>query len=117
MNIDTLKNEYPNLFKKVPEDINELRYLLVIDENYHDEDSDELDDFNPSDYNYLLYATEIFQELLGEKGMVELVKRLNESESFEDFYPSEIDLYGIKTDLDKEGIAKTVLSTAEEIIS
>lgn len=38
MTIETLKETYPKLYKLLPEDISELRYLLIIDENYDDEE-------------------------------------------------------------------------------
>lgn len=37
MTIEALKETYQKLYKLLPEDISELCYLLIIDENYDDE--------------------------------------------------------------------------------
>ncbi|NOR56731.1 MAG: hypothetical protein GQ531_11075, partial [Sulfurovum sp.] len=69
-----LEKMYPNIFKDLEDDIDELRYLVVVDKNFDDVDSDEFDAIDPEDYNYLVYVTERIQDILGEVGMVELVK-------------------------------------------
>jgi hypothetical protein len=117
LTIETLKKSYPKLFTKLPEDVSELRYLLVIDVNYDDDDIDEFNAIDPENYNFLLYTTEMLQEAVGEPTMVELVKKLSEHKDIEGFYLSDIDLYGIQTDLDKEGIAHMVFGSLEEIIA
>ncbi len=114
MIIETIEKNYPKLFKTLPEDVTELRYLLVIDENYDDDDSDEFDAIDPEDFNYLLYVTEMLQEAVGEPTIIELVKTLKVHKDIEEFYLSDIDLYGIQTNLDEEGIAEMVLCTLEE---
>lgn len=113
MTIETIEKNYPKIFKRLLEDSIEVRHLLVIDENYHDDDTDEFDGMNAEDFNYLIYVTEMLQEAVGEKAIVEMVKGLKDHKSIEDFYLSEVDLYGIKTVLNKEGIAAMVLSTLE----
>jgi disulfide oxidoreductase YuzD len=117
LTIETIEKNYPNIFKALPEDTTELRYLLVIDENYNDEDTDEFDAIDPEDYNYLVYVTDLLQEVAGESVMIELAKDLKEHKDIDEFYLSEIDLYGIQTTLDKDGIADTVLSTIEGYIA
>jgi hypothetical protein len=114
LTIETIKERYPKLYKTLPDDVSELRYLLVIDVNYDDDDSDEFDAIDPEDFNFLLYVTETLQEAVGETMMIELVKKLKEHKDINEFYLSEIDYYGIQTDLDEEGIAHMVLSTLEE---
>ena len=114
MTIETIEKNYPKLFKTLPEDTTELRYLLVIDENYDDDDSDEFDAIDPEDFNYLLYVTDMLQEAVGEPTIIELVKTLKEHEDIEEFYLSDVDLYGIQTNLDEEGISKMVLGVLEE---
>lgn len=116
MTIETLKKSYPKLYAKLPEDVSELRYLLVIDENYDDDDTDEFDAIDPEDYNYLLYTTDMLQESVGETVMIELVKKLKVHQDIEEFYLSDIDLYGIQTNLDEEGIGHMVLGSLEEIL-
>ena len=116
MNIETLRSTYPKLFSKVDDEIDELRYLLVIDENFNDVDSDEFDAIDPEDYNYLVYVTERLQEALGEEGMVTFIKVLESHKDIALFYLSDVDLYGIQTDLDDEGIAKMILEIVETIV-
>jgi hypothetical protein len=118
MNIETLKGDYPILFSKLPDDIDEIRYLMVIDENENDGDVDELDEVDSEDYNYILYLTETLQKAIGgEEHLIALIRRLDEHKGFQDFYPSEIDLYGVQTTLNNAGIAKVVLENIEEILS
>ncbi len=117
MNIETLKESYPKLFKKVKEDITALRYLLVIDYNYNDDDSDEFDGIDPEDFNYLVYTTDLLQESIGEEAVVEMIKKLKDHKDIEEFYLSDIDLYGIQTNLNEDGIAKMVLDVVEESIA
>ncbi len=116
MTIETLRVRYPKLFNKVEDDVDELRYLLVIDKNYDDVDSDEFDAIDPEDYNYLVYVTERLQEVLGEEGMVSFIKVLEAHKDVSLFYLSDVDLYGIQTELTDDGIAKMVLDIVEQII-
>jgi hypothetical protein len=116
VNIETLRSAYPKLFSKVDDEIDELRYLLVIDENFNDVDSDEFDAIDPEDYNYLVYVTERLQEALGEEGMVTFIKVLEAHKDVDLFYLSDVDIYGIQTDLDDEGIAKMILEIVETIV-
>lgn len=117
MNIETLQQSYPKLFKALTEEITALRYLLVIDENYNDDDTDEFDAIDPEDYNYLVHVTEMIQEVLGEEKMVSFVKALEARTEVEEFYLSEIDLYGLQTKLDEESIAKMILDIIEELMA
>lgn len=116
MNIEILEQNYPKLFKALPEEISALRYLLVIDINYNDDDTDEFDAIDPEDYNYLVYITEMLQEVMGEEKMVAFVKALEARKEVEEFYLSEIDLYGMQTKLDDEGIAKMILDIVEGLM-
>jgi len=113
LTIETIEENYPKIFKKLPEDTTELRYLLVIDENYNDDDSDEFDAIDPEDFNYLIYVTDLLQDVVGENAIVEMVKKLKVHKDMEEFYLSDVDLYGIQTALDEDGIADMVLSTLE----
>ena len=116
MNIETLRSTYPKLFDKIDDEVDELRYLLVIDENFNDVDSDEFDAIDPEDYNYLVYITERLQNVLGEAGMVTFIKKFEAHESMDLFYLSDVDLYGIQTSLKEEGIAKMALEIVESIV-
>ncbi|MEA1880096.1 MAG: hypothetical protein U9N11_05595 [Campylobacterota bacterium] len=116
MTIETLQRTYPKLFKALPEEISALRYLLVIDENYNDDDTDEFDAIDPEDYNYLVYMTEMLQEVMGEEKMVAFVKALDAREEVEEFYLSEIDLYGMQTKLNEDEIAQMILGIVEGLM-
>ena len=116
MNIDTLREQYPKLFSKVDDEIDELRYLFVIDRNFDDVDSDEFDAIDPEDYNYLIYITERLQAILGEEGMVTFIKAFEAHKDISLFYLSEADLYGIQTELEDNGIAKMILEILEDVV-
>jgi hypothetical protein len=116
VNIETLRSTYPKLFSKVDNEIDEVRYLVVVDKNFDDVDSDEFDAIDPEDYNYLVYMTERLQIVLGEAGMVKFVKALEAHEDVDLFYLSEIDLYGIQTSLKDTAIEAMVLETVESIL-
>ncbi len=111
-----LQNRYPTLFSKLEDDVDELRYLIVIDENYEDIDDEELDVFDPNDYNYLVYITERVSNALGEDGLKRLYTTLDDSGMFENFLASEEDLYGLKSDLDEESVAYKILDVIEDIL-
>ena len=117
MTIETIEANYPKIFKTLPEDTTELRYLLVIDENYDDDDTDEFDAIDPEDFNYLVYVTDMLQEVVGEDAIVSMVKDLKVHKNIEEFYLSDVDLYGIQTALDEDGIADMVLGTLEEHVA
>lgn len=112
-----LQKEYPNLAKAIEEkDLDELRYFVVVDENYEDIDDEEVDVFDPEDYNYLIYITERVQEALGEDGLKSLIEKLYNIKEFENFLDSEIDLYGAKANLEDNEVAKLVLKEIDTIL-
>ena len=113
MNNEILRSKYPNIFSTLDEDVDEVRFLVVVDKNFDDADSDEFDAIDPEDYNYLVYVTERLQNVLGESGMVSFIKTLESHKSIDLFYLSEVDLYGIQTSLSDEDIATMVLDIAE----
>ena len=111
-----LQNRFPTLLSKLEDDIDELRYLVVIDENYADIDDEEADVFDPNDYNYLVYITERVSNVLGEDGLEKLYKTVESNKLFESFLASEEDLYGVKSDMDEDKIAYAILDVAEDIL-
>ncbi len=111
-----LRDKYKNIFKHLDEDFDEYRYLVVVDENYDDIDSDEFDAIDPEDYNFIIYITERVQNILGEDGMKQLISELENHEKFDDFILSDIDNYGIKSDLDEEGVAREILKVVDGIV-
>ena len=112
-----LKTQYPKLFSKLLEEVDEVRYLVVVDKNFNDVDSDEFDAIDPEDYNYLVYVTQRVQDVIGEGGMVTFIKNLESHKDIALFYLAEIDLYGIQTELEDEGIEKMVLACIESAIA
>ncbi len=111
-----LKTQYPKLFSKLLEEVDEVRYLVVVDKNFNDVDSDEFDAIDPEDYNYLVYIAERLQDAMGEKKMIEFIKQLEAHKDVTLFYLSETDLYGIQTDLKDEAIEKMVLDIVESVV-
>jgi hypothetical protein len=114
--LETLRANYPKLFSKLKDEVDEVRYLVVIDKNFDDVDSDEFDAIDPEDYNYLVYITERLQEVLGEEGIVSFIKILEAHKDVALFYLSEVDLYGIQTNLEDEDIEKMVLELVESVL-
>jgi hypothetical protein len=110
-----LERAYPKLFAKLEEKDLELRHLLNVDENYEDYDSEEFD-FEPEEYNFVIYIAEPVSKILGEEKMQELMVKLNDKEAFQAFLPTELDLYGVKTDLKEEEISALILDLVEEIV-
>jgi len=114
----SMLEEFPRLMSRIEEDIDELRYLLVIDPNEYDpEIDDEFDIFDPQDYNYLVYLTERLQNAMGEELKAQLPQYLEEEKVFENFLVSEDDLYGIRSDVDEIELARKILSVIEARLS
>jgi len=111
-----LQDRFPTLLSKIDEEIDELRYLVVVDENYEDVDDEEADVFDPNDYNYLVYITQRVADVLKESGLVELYTTIESREIFDTFLASEEDLYGLKSNLSEDEIAYKILDIAEEIV-
>ncbi len=116
MTIDQLKTSFPKLMSRLPEDTDQLRYILVIDKNYNDVDSDEFDAIDPEDYNYLIYLTDLLQESIGETTFALLPDIYEKNEIFSNFYASQEDLYGVMTTEDEEGIVRAILGEIEQIL-
>ncbi len=114
--MSNLKDKFPILFSKLDDDINELRLLVVVDENYADIDDEEVDIFDPEDYNYLVYVTENVSSILKEEGLKKLYTTLDENNIFENFIASEEDLYGVQSSLDEDGVAIKILEIVEDIL-
>lgn len=111
----SLSEAYPKLFEKTKdkEFVESMFDLINVDENYNDEDMEEDDVFDPSEYNYLLYITERLQNAIGEENFKLLKKRIESAEFIEDFIDSEEDLYGIRSSLQANEIAKNILDIVE----
>lgn len=112
-----LRERFPTIMAALDEDIDESRFLILVDVNYDDVDSDEFDVFDPSDYNYLIYITERLQLAMGEERMQKFIEQIAESGVFEDFYAPEIDAYGVMTQLDQEAIMIEILGRMERLLA
>jgi len=117
MTLEVVKERYPKLAGKLPDNIFTARELVVVDYNYDDVDSEEVGEFEPSEYNHFAYITEVTQEILGEEGLEVLTVKLQEYDKFDDFFASEADLFGIQTILEDEEIAEAIFEMIEEVIS
>ena len=116
MTIDELKKEFPKLVEKA-DYLYDIKSLLVVDENYEDEEGDETSEFDTDEYNYMVYITETTQDILGKESLEKVIDQLSNISEFENFITSEIDLLGIKTALDEKSIAKKVLEIVEKELS
>ncbi len=116
MSIDELRGSYPKLFDKLPEDTTELRYILVIDENFNDVDSDEFDAIDPEDFNYMVYVTELLQEKIGEELYEKLAITYEDGGIFEDCYDASDGLFGVMTKKSEDGIARAFLDEIERVL-
>lgn len=110
-----LEEKYPKLFGKLEDTDIELRHLLTVDENYEDFDSEEYE-YDFEDYNYIIYIAESIQQALGEEKMQEFMVKLHDKKTFENFLATEIDIYGVKTVLNKEALTALILEQVEEIV-
>jgi len=103
---EELQEAFPKLLSRIDEEIEELRYLAVVDMNEYDpEIDDDFDDINPDDYNYLLYLPERVQKAIGKEFLYSLPERFKEAKIFENFLDSEEDLFALKypkTDAEEE---------------
>jgi len=110
-----LKEKYPKLFEKFEDKSLELRHLLNVDENEEDFDSEEYE-FDYEDYNYVIYIAEPIQNALGAKKMEEFMLKLHDKDAFTHFLASEKDLYGVKSDLNKNEVTTVVLDLVEALV-
>jgi hypothetical protein len=114
MEREELLKRYPNLLSLLDEDIDERRYLVVVDPNV-EEEADEADVFDPTEYNWMIFLPERIKEALGEELFAEIPSRLEKVEIFEDFLDDDEDLFGVWSEADEESIAQTVLQLLEEL--
>ena len=111
-----LSEKYPKLFEKLEDKELELRHLLSIDENELDYDSEEFE-FEPDEFNYVIYIAEPITQLLNEEQMHTLIQDLgDDKEIFENFFASEIDLYGVQSPHESDKIAEAILRRVEELV-
>lgn len=111
----TLAEKFPGLLARIDEEIEELRYLAVVDVNEYDpEIDDDFDEINPEDYNYLVYLPERVVDAIGAELLERLPEIIEEEKIFENFLASEEDLFAVKDEEDREEeVAMKILSTIE----
>ena len=117
MTLEEVKNDFPALAARLPEDIFTDRELVVVDDNYEEAEGEETEEFDSSMYNYILYIAAPTLSILGENGLVELTGMLENFEHFERFASSEEDLFGVYSNLNDEQISRAVFGMLEEIVS
>jgi hypothetical protein len=111
-----LSETYPKIFEKLEDKEIELRHLLTVDENEEDYDSEEFE-FDAEDFNFVIYIAEPISQLLGEEKMHALIQELGDDKTlFENFFASEVDLYGVKSAHDADKIADAILARVEELV-
>jgi len=111
----TLESRYPKLFENIEDKDIELRHLINVDENYEDFDSEEYE-FDFEEFNYVVYLSELILKSLGEEKMMALIEELKGVDAFENFLPSEIDLYALKSNLTLEEIEELIMSRVESVV-
>jgi len=116
MTLEEIKKDFPVLAAKLPEGIFSDRELLVVDENYEEEDGEETAEFDPSEYSHMIYIAAPMVAILGKENLQKLAQSVEQHSEFEDFLASDDDLYGVKTALDEEAIAKRLYGMIEEMI-
>jgi len=100
---ERLQRAFPKLLSRIDEEIDELRYLAVVDANEYDpEIDDDFDEINPDDYNYMVYLPERVSNAIGEELLKKLPEIIEEEGIFENFLASEEDLFGVKDASDRE---------------
>jgi len=117
MTLEEVKKAFPAFAAKFPENIFTDRELVVVDDNYEDEDGEETEEFDSGVYNFIIYITVPTLEIIGESGLAELTERLENFEHFSRFTASEEDLFGVYSDLDEEEISKAIFAMLESVVS
>jgi hypothetical protein len=117
MTLEEIKKAFPAFAAKFPENIFIDRELVVVDDNYEDEDGEETEEFDSSVYNFIIYITTPTLKIIGESGLAELTEMLENFEHFSRFVASEEDLFGVYANLDEEEISKAVFAMIEAIVS
>ncbi len=107
---------YPKLYEKLSDDTLESRHLLTVDANEWDYDSEDFE-YDPDEYNFIVYIADPLKEALGEEGLDRLARRLEEDESFRDFLRSEEDLFALFCEEStEESLTEKILAYVEDIV-
>ncbi len=114
MSREELLKQFPNIMALLEDDIDETRYLVVVDPNV-EEEADEADVFDPTEYNWMVFFPERIKEALGEELFLKLPERINSLDIVEDFLDDGDDLFGILTQADEETITKRVLEILDDL--
>jgi len=115
---ETLLKSFPTLLSRIDEEIEELRYLAVVDLNEYDpEIDDDFDEIDPEDYNYLVYFPERVSKAMGKELLEKFPEIAESSGEFENFLASEEDLFAVKCEVeDDDEVAIKLLSIVEEAL-
>ncbi len=107
---------YPKLCEKFSDETLESRHLITVDANEWDYDSEDFE-YDPNEYNFIVYIADPLKEALGEEGLDVLAARLENDNAFRDFLRSEEDLFALYCEsCDEVQLTKRILAYAEEIV-
>jgi hypothetical protein len=114
MDREELVKNYPNIMKLLDDDIDERRFLVVVDPNVEDE-ADEADVFDPTEYNWMIFFPERIKEALGNEVFAKLPKMVEELEFVEEFFADDEDLFGVWAEKDEDEIALKMLEILDTL--
>jgi hypothetical protein len=114
MSREELLKQFPNIMALLEDDIDETRYLVVVDPNV-EEEADEADVFDPTEYNWMVFFPERIKEALGEELFSKLPEMVKGLDIVEDFLDDDEDLFGILSQADEETITKRVLEVLDNL--
>lgn len=117
MTLDKAKEICPALFSKIKQDIFSDRDLIIVDDNYEEEDGEEVGELNPNEYNYYIYVPDASIEVIGSSGLESFATDLEGYETIDSFVTIEEDLFGVKSDLDEDALIETCLRVLESLAS
>ena len=118
MTMDELRESFPNLAKRLPENILGDHELVVVDYNYKDIYDEEVEDFDPDEYNHMIYIAEPISKILGEDGLKQIAQKIESDPNIESFLSTESDLYGVMAkDMNKESLSRLVFEYIDKILA
>ena len=109
MSREELLEKYPDIMKLLDDDIDEVRFLVVVDPNIEDE-ADEADVFDPTEYNWMIFFPDRIKEALGDEIFAKLPEMVDSLEFVEDFFADDEDLFGVWSGASEDEITEAILN-------